>query len=90
VFVRLTNDGAVADRLSFEVREQSPWFRVRGRCAAAGISPTLAPGQSWTCRITVKRLAGAEAGRKVLVRVPVRSVANPLRRDAVAVKVRAR
>jgi hypothetical protein len=26
----------------------------------------------------------------VLVRVPVRSVANPLRRDAVAVKVRAR
>jgi len=89
VFVRLTNDAAVTDRLSIDVREMSPWFRVGGRCVEAGISPSLAPGQSWICRMTVKRLAGADPGRKVLVRVPVRSLANPSRRDAVAVRIRA-
>lgn len=90
VFVSLTNDGAVADRLSIEVREASPWFRVSGSCANHGTSPTLAPGQSWVCRLTVTRIAGAQAGRKTLVRVPVHSVTNPSRRDVVAVKVRAR
>ncbi|GAB3265039.1 arylsulfotransferase family protein [Nocardioides dilutus] len=90
VLVKLTNDGAVADRLSVEVREDSPWFRVSGSCADHETSPTLAPGQSWVCRLNVTRLAAAQAGRKTLVRVPVRSVTNPSRRDVVAVKVRAR
>jgi hypothetical protein len=89
VFVRLTNDAAVSDRLSINVREMSPWFRVGGPCARAETSPSLAPGQSWVCRMTVKRLAGADAGSAVLVRVPVRSLANPSRRDTVAVRVRA-
>lgn len=89
VLLRMTNDGAVADRLRFEVRERSPWFRMGGRCAAAGVSPVLAPGESWVCRMTVKRRPVTVAGRRVLVSVDVRSEANSTRSDSVAVRVRA-
>lgn len=86
-YVRLTNAGLVADRLSIAVREGSPWFRVSGSCVDAETTPTLAPGESWVCRLSVTRRAATPAGRETLVRVPVRSVTNPGRRDVVAVKV---
>jgi hypothetical protein len=90
VFVRLTNNGALPDRLAFRLKGRTDWFSMGGQCARVRKSPALAPGQSWTCRLVVKRRDVTQPGRKVVVRIPVTSQADPARRDAVSVTVRAR
>jgi hypothetical protein len=89
VFLRLTNDGAVDDRMSFRLKGASPWFTMGGPCSRVSTSPVLSPGQSWTCRLSVRRLETTQPGRELDVRVPVRSMADPTRRDAVSVQIRA-
>jgi hypothetical protein len=88
-YVRVTNHGVAPDRVSVRLRVSSTWFRVTGPCADGDRSPVLAPGESWVCRFSVKRRAETDAGRSASVRVQVRSVALPSRKDAVAIDVRA-
>ena len=89
VVVRVTNDGALADRLRFRVAGESEWFRVAGRQALGGASPVLAPGESWTFRLVLTRRGTTPPGHRFVLRVPVRSIADPARKDAVSVEVRA-
>jgi hypothetical protein len=85
--VRLTNRGARADRMSFQVEGSSAWFRVIGRHAEGGTSPVLAPDESWTFVVRVRRREVTGPGRAFVLRVPVRSTNDGSRRDAVSAKV---
>jgi hypothetical protein len=88
VVVRVTNDGAVADRVTFRVAGDSPGWRIWSRYADGGTTPLLAPGETWTFRLNVVRRLSTPPDRRIVVRVPTRSVANPARRDAVSAEVR--
>lgn len=88
VVVRITNDGAVADRLTFRVVGSSPAWRVTGRFADGGTTPLLGPGETWTFRLAVTRRLSTPPGERIVVRVPTRSMADPGRRDAVSAEVR--
>ncbi len=89
IVVSLQNDGSSPDRLGFDVKGKKRGFRVKAS-AEAGETKQLAPGESWTLRIKVTRGSKARPGKKLFLRVPVRSSADPSVRDAVSVKVVAR
>jgi hypothetical protein len=88
VVVRVTNDGAVPDRVTFRVAGDSPWWRLWGRHADGGTTPLLAPGETWRFRLKVTRRLSTPPGERIVVRVVTRSVTNPARRDAVSAEVR--
>ena len=88
VVVRVTNRGDVGGRMTVRVAGSSRWWRVGGRFADGGTTPLLGPGESWTFRLTVTRRESTPAGKRIVVRVATRSLADPSRRDAVSAQVR--
>ena len=79
VRVRVQNDGSVADRFRLRVRSRgevvSPGWADRTRR-----TPLLAPGESWSFRLVVRR---GRALRRTDVRIVARSVGDLTARDRV-------
>lgn len=88
IVVKLQNDGAEPDRLGFEVKRQKRGFRIAS--VNRGETKELDPGEAWKLRIKVTRGRKAEPGKALVLKIPVRSLAEPSARDAVSVKVKAR
>jgi hypothetical protein len=84
--VQLQNDGARADRLDWQLAG-SGRFKVLGK--KSGTSPLLAPGQTWTFNIKVRRPTSVPAGAKAALSVSVVSATSG-RTDAVGWLLRAR
>jgi hypothetical protein len=85
VVVRIHNDGALPDRFAYDVRGARRGFGVTA--TRSGTTPRLEPGDRWTLRLSVTRGRRAAPGSRLVLRVPVRSLGDPSRRDAVSVRV---
>lgn len=89
--VKLQNDGAAADRLSYDVQGKKRGFRVRvSTSTRSGKTQVLAPGKATKLRITVTRGRKAQRGVALVLRVRARSIADGRLTDAVSARVLAR
>lgn len=89
--VRVTNTGERSDRVQVTAAGTQRGLRVRyPGLPANGRSPRLAPGESWTFKVTVTRLPSARSGDRLRLRLRPTSLNDAAAWDAVGLDVRVR